>query len=79
MPPSALTRLLSRVSIFPSAESFMVELLLTLPLVFSVTPRIGIRGLDRHRGAPGSRIVLAAVLKVYDWPSMVTFISPPGI
>src|SRR5258708_12077461 len=40
VPPSALRRLASRVSILPSSESFSVEAEVTLPLVFSVLSHV---------------------------------------
>ena len=80
IPPSALTRLLSRLSIFPSAESFIVEVLLTLPLVFSVISHVLASTVLAAMVMPqGVMLSLPSVLKVYDWPSMVAFISPPGI
>src|SRR5215831_3128008 len=78
VPPSALTRLESMLSVLPSLESLIVPVAVTFPFVFSVTSHVfGSTSFQAMVMPHGVITSLPSVLKVYDWPSIVAFISPP--
>src|ERR1051325_5654777 len=71
--------LASTVRLFPSAESFMVAVLMTFPLTFSVLSQaVGFTLLYEIIVPHGVGTSLPSVLKVQDWPDVVTFMSPPA-
>src|SRR5262249_41701527 len=80
VPPSALTRFCSMTSIDPSPESLTVPVAVTFPFVLSVTSQVfGSTSFQAMVMPQGVITSLPSVLKLYDWPSMVVFISPPDI
>src|SRR5437899_12162779 len=80
VPPSALARLVLTESILPSAESFTLDVADTLPLVFSVISHVLASIAFQAMVMPqGVMVSVPSVLNVYDWPSMVAFISPPEV